>query len=499
MRRPVITRTQSAPPVTATTTAPERRKPVYRAARFSKVDREFLPAALEILETPASPVGMALILIICAFVVIALAWSYFGRVDIVAVAQGKLQPAGRVKTLQALETSRVLLVGVQNGAHVKAGDILVRLDPRDARADQAAAFSELAAHKAEVLRRETAIGFARSGAVAPFPSIDWPQSIPAAIRTNEDQVLRSDLAQLSAQTASLQAQAGQKRAEQARLSSTMAIEATLVETLQERVNMRSILISQGAGSKANLLDSIEALQRGKAELARDSGQLAEAEANLAVIAKDMQKSLDTFVADNAQKYSEAQRQVATLGEKLVRAEVRTELTTLTSPIDGTIQASTVTTAGQVVTPGEELMRIVPDGATLEVECYLPNKDVGFVQEGQSAIVKLEAFPFTTYGFLKAEVVRVAHDAIPESEAQQTEQNLSRQKGGELRGGAQRVQNLVYPVTLRLEKTTIGVDGTAVPLQAGMAASVEIRTGSRRIISYVMSPLTEIGSEALRER
>lgn len=478
--------------------APKSSGPVV-SLKLSKLDREFLPAALEILETPASPLGLTLILVICAFFVLAVLLLYFGHVDIVAVAQGKLQPIGRVKTIQALETSRVQRVVVQNGAHVNAGDVLIELDPRDASADQTAAAQNLASYTAEILRRSAGIELARTGATSPLPSIAWPSAIPESVRLNEERVLRSDFAQLAAQVASLQAQADQKKVEQTRLRTMIAIEGNLIDTLQERVNMRSELMSHGTGSKANVLDAVEALQRGKAELARDTGQLTESEANLEVIAKEIQKCFKNFVAENAQKLNEAQRQVNTQTEKLVRADVRNELTILRSPVAGVVQSSSVTTIGQVITPGEELMRIVPDGTGLEIECYLPNKDIGFVRRGQAAVVKLEAFPFTRYGLLDAEVVQVSRDAVPEPEAQATEQNTLRQRGLERGGAAQRVQNLVFPVTLKIERASISVDGVDVPLRPGMAVSVEVRTGSRRIIDYILSPLTQVGAEAMRER
>jgi hemolysin D len=145
------------------------------------------------------------------------------------------------------------------------------------------------------------------------------------------------------------------------------------------------------------------------------------------------------------------------------------------------------------------MRIVPEDAALEIECYLPNQDIGFVKEGQDAVVKIESFPFTRYGTINARVTRVARDAIPQPEAEQTEANSAKSTKSTNSGTAQRTQNLVFPVTLRPEATLIGIDGTNIPLSAGMATTVEIRTGSRRILEYIFSPLVQIGSEAMKER
>jgi hemolysin D len=278
----------------------------------------------------------------------------------------------------------------------------------------------------------------------------------------------------------------------------IAAENELIKTLQERVEMRSQLMQMNAGSKANLLDSTSEMQTQMTTLAQQKGQLAEAEANLAVLDREQQRARETFTADNAQKASEAERQAEDLAEKLIKAKTRLDHTTLTSPIDGTVQGSTLTTVGQIVSSGEELMRIVPSGATLEIECYLPNKDIGFVKEGQQAIVKVESFPFTRYGTIEAKVTRVARDAIPEPDADQQEKDPT-QPARRSPNGAPRTQNLVFPVTLQLEKAAISIDGANMPITAGMAVTVEIRTGSRRILEYVFSPLVQIGSEAMKER
>ena len=144
------------------------------------------------------------------------------------------------------------------------------------------------------------------------------------------------------------------------------------------------------------------------------------------------------------------------------------------------------------------MRIVSDRDALEVEAYLPNRDIGFVKPGDNAILKVESFPFTRYGTVDAVVIRVARDAIPDPDAEQIEKDGTHNPQAMAQGG-QRIQNLVFPVTLRPASGTIDVDGAKIPLGAGMAVSAEIRTGSRRILEYVFSPLVKVSSEAMKER
>ena len=184
-------------------------------------DREFLAPALEILETPPSPVHVAFLWIICAFVVAALGWAYFGRVDIVAAAQGKFQPRGQVKVVEPLETGKVEAINVSNGSLVQAGDVLVELDRSAALADAEGARAELASARAEILRRKTALVSARSHRFDPVPAIDWPDSVAPALRERETRVLAADLGQLAANVASFDAERAQKTAEGDKLRETI--------------------------------------------------------------------------------------------------------------------------------------------------------------------------------------------------------------------------------------------------------------------------------------
>ena len=468
-------------------------------------DREFLPAALEILETPPSPIHVALLITICALAASALAWTYVGRIDVIAVAQGKIQPTGRVKVVQPLETGRVRAIWAENGQKVAAGDVLVELDPTEALAEEAGLRVGLAAYRAEVVRRRGAIQAAQAGTgtqatFEPSPLLVFAPETNASIRLREERVLAGDLGQLKAVLLSLTAQVYQKETECGRLRDTIAAQRELIATLKERVTMRAILVEKNAGTKAGLIDATETMQYQQGALATQLGQLAEAEAALQVLAREMKKSRDTFVAENAQKLADAERQVDDVEHRLAKATAHTEHMTLRAPLSGTIQASSVTTVGQVVVPGEDLMRVVPEGSMLEIEAYLQNKDIGFVRPGQEAMIKIESFPFTRYGTLSGTVLRVASDAIPEPDAQQAEGNPAKSaKIGGLTGGAQRTQNLVFPIVIRPGVDSIQADGALVPLSPGMAASVEIKTGRRRIMDYLFSPLAEVASEALHER
>ena len=474
--------------------------PAARRIVLARGDHEFLPAALEILETPLSPVRGGMMVTICAFVVAALVWSWFGRVDIIATAQGKIQPVGRTKTVQPLETGKVLSVAVQNGARVQAGDVLVTLDPGETRADEDALQSDIDSGAAEVLRRGTALALAAKRSLGPVAPIAFPLRVPPAIAAREQRVLAQDIAQLATAVGSLDGQVKEKAAERDRLRGTIDAQLALVATLKERVAMRETLQASRSESRAKVIDALELMQTQQATLASERGQIGEIEASLSRLQRDIDKSYAGFAAENAQKLADADRLLGSNREKLAKARLKTAEMTLRSPVDGTVSGSTVTSPGQVLTVGEQVMQIVPADARLEIECYLPNADIGFVRTDQAAVVKVESFPFTDYGTIDATVVRVAHDAIPQPDADQREQNPSaaaREAG--MFGGGQRFQNLVFPVTLTLDRKVMSAEGTDVPLVPGMAVTVEIKTGTRRILSYLFSPVLQVATTAFRER
>ena len=264
--------------------------------------------------------------------------------------------------------------------------------------------------------------------------------------------------------------------------------------------MRQTLEMSKSESRAKVIDALELMQTQAATLASERGQIGETEASLVRLQRDIDKSFAGFSAENAQKLADAERLMDQNVEKLRKARLKTADMTLLSPIDGTVSGSIITSVGQVLSVGEQVMQIVPADTKLEVECYLPNADIGFVRKDQKAVVKIESFPFTDYGTLDGTVERVAHDAIPQPEADQREENpATASKDAGMFGGGQRFQNLVFPVTLTMDRASMNSEGTEVPLLPGMAVTVEIKTGTRRILSYLFSPILQVTTTAFRER
>ena len=416
----------------ATPPHPPPRTPTVVSGR----DREFLPAALEILETPPPPLPIAFMATICAFALAALTWSFFGRLDVHAVAPGKIETAGHSKVIGPLDAGKVTAIHVAVGQAVKAGALLFELDPTEANADKRSAADALNASLGEIARRRYAIEAVRvaqseemhgadsrsaaatdsSGpgkpngsmaAVSPVENlagqpdikIVWDESLPEPFRLREEAVLRADLAQLADSLKALDKQMAQKLATRKRLDMSIGFQHTLMDTLNQRVLTRQQAIDLNVGTKINLYDAKEELEKSQSQLASDEGQLIENDAALEELQSEKAKVVSQFIADNENKLAGASRKADEARQALVKATARLARTKLTAPIDGVVQQMAVTTVGQVVTTGQQLAVITPAGGKLQVEALVPNLDIGFIKPGQHAAIKIDAFPFTRFGVL----------------------------------------------------------------------------------------------------
>jgi len=506
---------------------PSRRLPLAVTGR----DREFLPAALEILETPPPPLPIALIATICVCAVAALIWSYFGRLDVYATAPGKIEPAGYSKVIEPLDPGRIAAIHVARGQTVKAGDLLLELDPAEARADATSAQDALNASLAEVARRRYAINAVRAAEIegqsaqerldAPskdeVPAADsspvenlagqadlkvaWDEALPEQFRLRQEAVLRADLAQLSDQLKALDRQMAEKLATQKRLDMSIAFQNTLMVTLNERVSTRQQAINLNVGTKIDLYNAKEELEKSQAALASDQGQLIETAAAISSVRSEKAKTISQFIADNENKLADAARKADEARQALAKAQARLARTRLYAPTDGVVQQMAVTTVGQVVTTGQQLIVLTPIGGKLQVEALVANLDIGFVKPGQEAVIKVDAFPFTRFGALHGKVVNIAPAAIDEQDAKRALANATATANvaPQAPTAPGQPESFVFPVVVSLDETAMKIDNAAIPLTPGMTVSVEIRTDTRRVIDYLLSPLAKIGSEALRER
>ncbi len=462
-------------------------------ARLDRADeREFLPAALEILETPPSPTGRALAFIIAAFFLIAVAWAFLGKVDVLATAPGRVLPTGKIKVIQPLDPGIVRAILVQDGDRVRAGQVLIQLDPTATTADRDKLVHDLALAQLDVARLTALKRTAETGsAAAPFIP-------PPGASADEALQARSALgAQVDAQAAKLSGldeQIAEKRAEDEEAAAMLAKTNASLPTLVEKARLHKKLHDEGYGTSFAYLDAQEALTDAQHDVAVQQARGVQARASAASLQKQRSQAVSEFAAGVLSDLDKALEKQNELTQDLVKAQQKSAGTEIRAPIDGQVDELAVHTVGGVVTPAQRLLVIVPDDQPLMVEAQLANRDIGFVHAGQDVAVKIETFNFTRYGLIHGKVQSVSRDAVAPADRRTDE------GGGESpSAAAPSVGSATYTARIGLDKTVMMVDGREEALLPGMAVTAEIRTGRRTIINYLLSPLARKTSEALHER
>ena len=416
-----------------------------------KDELAFLPAALEIVETPPSPIGRAIVFIIAAVFSIALAWACIGTVDIVAVAPGKIIPSGRTKTIQPFETGVVRAIHVRDGQDVRAGDVLIELDPTMSGAELGHLKSDLMAAQLDAARLRAAL----SGQDDPLTAFKPPQGAPSDLIQMQRRFLESQVAEQNAKIAAIDRQVAQKEAERATIKAAIEkLKATIVP-LQERVEIRKQLFTRELGSKILYLTDLQDLVGQQQEIAVQQSRYSEADAAIAALVETRNKTVAEYQRGLLDELAKAQQKAAGLAQDVIKAEQRTSLQTLTAPVDGVVQQLAIHTIGGVVTPAQALMVIVPAETHLEVEAMISNRDIGFVEVGQDAAIKIDTFNFTRYGLLHGEVLTVSHDAITREKPQ--EKLVDKPQGAETTSSEPKGQELVYAARVSLDRTQMQIE------------------------------------------
>jgi hemolysin D len=453
----------------------------------------FLPAALEITETPPSPSGRAVGAVIIAMFAAALAWACFGTVDIVATAKGKIIPSGRSKVIQPFETGVVRAIHVRDGQAVRAGEVLIELDPTMTQAELGRLNADLLGAQLDVARLRAALEDGATAAQAFRP----PAAASATQVEMHRQFLISQVAEERAKLAEIARQQAQKEAERETIAAAIAkIEATM-RPLQERVEIRGTLYNKELGSKLTYLAELQDLTAQQHELLVQQSRMREAQAGLAALAENRLRIAAEYRRARFEELAKAEQKAATLAHDVAKTEQRERLQRLTAPVDGVVQQLEVHTVGGVVTPAQALAILVPAESQLEIEAAVANRDIGFVHAGQPVEVKVDTFNFTRYGLLHGRVVNVSQDAVAREGGKDKAGDKS--EGAASGSSEPKGNELTYIARISLERTQMDVDGKLVTLAPGMAVTAEIKTGTRTIISYLLSPIAKYRQEILRER
>lgn len=430
-------------------------------------EKEFLPSILEVTEEPPSPVGRFVLWTIVALLVAGAIWAFVGEVDEVAVANGKVIPVGNVKIVQSENKGTIKELDVQEGDYVEEGQTLLVLDTTKTQADVDQLQKQVAYYQLTVSRLQAEIN---DEPFLPEVTDDLdPKDVEA-----QTALYRSRRAKLSAEQEKNQSAIDQASAavagQQAQLEKYRSLE-TVAEEKEDRLKE---LYSQDAISYFQLLEAratrveyqrnAEASEKGILE---SQGKLAEARDNLAT-------TETAYRQETMSQLVEAKKQLGAYEEELKKANQTNAESVIVAPTSGRVNQLAVHTVGGVVSEGQGLMMVVPDDAVLEIEAYADNKDIGFIENGQKAEVKVQTFNFQKYGMMTGIVDDISPDAVTNPE--------DKEHYGK------------YRLTLNLDQ-----DDSGIELLPGMNVQAEIQIKKKRIIDFFLDPFRKYKAEALRER
>lgn len=443
---------------------------------------EFLPAALEIQETPPHPLARWLGMSLISLFTIALIWSCLGRVDIVASAEGKIIPSGRIKLVQPLTKGFVKAIHVKEGQFVKEGQVLIELDRTSTAADQSRMEKELHTGMLDLAVSQTV----HSLLTVPKTNITTPTQIHLNLSkdfkiTEAEHSLRQQmvwqqwqqyLAQLGALHSAQQKAVAEKSAT---LESIKKLQQTLPMITKRAEGMAQLY-------KNNMAAEIQHMEVEQTRIENVQNLAAEQQHKnqLDAAIREAEQQIDALKADTLNRIlgviTENTNRVNSLREELIKATDTNAKQFLYAPVSGYVQELAISTIGGIVTDAQKLMAIVPEEENLEVEAMLGNKDIGFVQKEMTAEIKIHTFPFTKYGLIDATVTNISEDAIIDEKL-----------------------GLVYSMRLKMHKNSIDIDGKQVKLIPGMAVTAEVKTDQRRVIEFFVSPIKKYQQESIRER
>ncbi len=428
-----------------------------------RLQYQFLPAAEEIVETPPSPFGHVVLWLITALLIVAIAWSYFGKLDIIAPATGKVMPEGSIKTVQPASPGVVTEIKVSEGQKVKKGDLLIQLDDSIAKSDVKTAEQALTVAKLE--RDILAKTLTGEGVAEAVNAADIPDNVKQhLIALAESKVSASEVQKqllssgVSSAQQQVEAQKQSKRTAQDNLDKLRTREQELKKELETATPFNESSIRSELRSVQQQIASVEAsLPTYDQQIAQAQTGVSEANSRLTAYDAENKASAYTSIVDG-------EKHITELENTLAKAKQIVEQLSIRAPVDGTILSLATKTVGGVVSAAQPVVEVVPEGTKLVVDATVQNKDIGFIQVGQPVVIKVDTYSFQRYGYLKGVVKSISPDAINDEK-----------------------QGLVYKMKVEIEGNETSKNNT-IKVEPGMSVTAEITTGQRRIIEFFLDPL-----------
>ncbi|MGG2397414.1 HlyD family type I secretion periplasmic adaptor subunit [Pseudomonas sp. SH1-B] len=438
--------------------------------RDKRQDTEFMPEVEGAILEDSPWLTRITVWAVCACLLAALVWAHFAVLEEVTTGEGKAIPSSKVQVIQNLEGGIVSEIFVREGQVVDKGDTLLRLDDTRFLSNQGETEADRLALIARV-ERLTAEAEGRAPALPEEVTRDAPQ-----LAEDELALYRSRQQRLESEQRTLGEQYRQKEQELAEFRSKAQQYRSSLGLLQQELNMSQPLVASGAISQVEVLRLRRSLVEQRGALEATNLAIPRAEAAMAEIKSKMQESQLAFRAEAFKELNEVRTELQKINATSVAIQDKVTRTTVTSPVRGVIKQLKVNTIGGVVQPGSDMLEIVPLDDSLLIEAKVRPQDVAFLHPGQKAMVKFTAYDYTIYGGLKANLELISADTITDEEG-----------------------NSFYLIQVRTEKSHLGSEENPLLIIPGMVATVDIITGEKSVLAYLLKPVLKARSEAMRER
>ncbi len=460
----------------------ERASPARSAApmvprRFLKSlsdwsDKEFASTLMQAEIQDAHPAAKSVLYVVVGFFAVALAWAGLSTIDEATRGDGKVIPSSQVQVIQNLEGGILKKISVAEGDLVDAGQVIMEIDDTGL----SSSLGEMRAKRYGAEAKVARLTAETQGTPLSFPPYLLAEARPAAAA--EEDLMRAREAALESQISILRQQAQQRQQELQELRTKIEQSRNSMGLAQQELSITEPLGESGVVSKVQILRLRRDISNLRGDITNSEAAIPRAESAIGEANQRIAEKYRSFRADAGKDLVDAQTQLASIDESLKGAKDKVARTEVRSPVRGVIKTLSITTIGGVIKPGMDMAEIVPLDDTLLVEAKITPRDVAFLRPGQDAVVKFTAYDSSIYGGLKGKLERISADAITDP----NEKNAT-----------------YFKIIVRTDKNYLEHYGKALPIMPGMVTSVDILTGRRTILEYLLKPIRKTTERAMRER
>ena len=444
--------------------------PGYFKSFGKTADSEFMPelAGASLQDSPRR--SRIIVWLTAGLLICALLWANFAVLDEVTMGEGKAIPSSKVQVIQNLEGGIVTQIYVREGQMVDKGDKLLQLDDTRFRSNKGESEVDRYALTAQVER------LSAEAEGRPFKLSDEVIAKAPQVAEDERSLFEQRQRRLSSEQRTLSEQLRQKTQELAEFRSKQGQFSSSLALLQQEMNMSAPLVGTGAVSPVEILRLKRSAVEIRGSLNATTLAIPRAESAINEIKSKIDESVQTFRSEAAKELNEKRTDLSKITATSIAIDDRVSRTTVVSPVHGVIKQLKVNTIGGVVQPGSDMVEIVPLEDNLLIEAKVRPQDVAFLHPGQKAMVKFSAYDYTIYGGLAAKLELIGADTITDD------------KG-----------NSFYLIQVRTDKNHLGGDVKPLLIIPGMVATVDIITGEKSVLDYLLKPVLKARTEAMRER